>query len=174
MLAVAQARSETWTSWCASELVQALPKMCHYLKPWGHQGWQLASGASWSQGTQKLGKTAWLTKLSYFINNISMLASCFGLFWGSCSLVSSWPPTETSYGVGRQLAAPPVSCWHQNQSTWCWGKRNPLVPPLPTLPQNYFPPSQRDQHCIINLSRSQSAPVFSLSFPYLLRTEEAG
>lgn len=33
-----------------------------------------------------------------------------------------------------------MSCWDQHHSTWCRGERNPLAPPLPTLPQNYLPP----------------------------------
>lgn len=37
-LAIVQARSKAGASWCASEMVQVLPKMCHYPKPRGHQG----------------------------------------------------------------------------------------------------------------------------------------
>lgn len=65
-LAIAQAHSEAWASWCASELVQVHTKTCHYPKPRGYQGWQTRfRGQQESEDAEDgEGTLAWPAKLS--------------------------------------------------------------------------------------------------------------
>lgn len=159
-------------SWCADALMLVLRQTCNCHKPWGHQGWHQFLGTvgvrqrrSWWKAGE--GTLAWPSKLSWWM----LFALHFGLIWGSCSLVSSWSPTETTCGVGRGRAAPPACCWDECQSVRCRGGRNPLAPPPPILPQNYSPPPQRDPRHTTNLSISL-APSFPCPFPCPLGVEE--
>lgn len=64
-LAIAPAHSEAWASWCSSELVLVLPKVCHCPKPRGHQRWQPAAGV-W--GCRGWGRHLGLACKTFIIN----------------------------------------------------------------------------------------------------------
>lgn len=143
-------------TWCAGATTN-LPLLQDMSMP----GLTAVFGDSWRQRVRRSweareGTLVYLLQLRWW----TLFVLCFGLIWGSCSLLSSWLPIETACGVGRDtlrqhlLPLPRQASEHTAQG---WEKTTCSTP--------WSFPRFTPCHPTINISITQSGFIFSLPLP---------